>query len=404
VATAAEPASYAFSWAQSKRASLVVAAYGGVDTTQPLDAWSVATGTTASAVAAAVTTTGTGDRLVALYGTAAGTVAGGPTTMAQEANVTSGTAAGSAGFDQTLPAAGATGTRTLTLTAAAASVSHLVALRPQADVERYGFSGDGDSADLTLTAAGAVTERSLALPGGVLLTKRVSADVWSYPNVHGDVAATGDGSGTRTGGTLAYDPDGNALAGLPDDSAGGFDDGWLGRHQRGLEHAPGLLPVIEMGARPYVPALGRFLAVDPVEGGSCNQYEYSCGDPIDHLDLDGQDYWLTMSASSARELGEALVSGASAAEVAEILPVGGPVSEVAAAALAAVGDLYGHALIHAANLAETMKRRSHNPRARAVVRLHILTIKVKTRWFKVDTHVPSGLVVPIPGLRNRGPR
>jgi len=42
-----------------------------------------------------------------------------------------------------------------------------------------------------------------------------------------------------------------------------------------------------MGARPYDPALGRFLAVDPVDGGSLNNYDYAGQDPINGYDLDG---------------------------------------------------------------------------------------------------------------------
>ncbi|CAN5813671.1 hypothetical protein BH23ACT12_BH23ACT12_02670 [soil metagenome] len=155
---------------------------------------------------------------------------------------------------------------------------------------RYGFSGTGDSATFTMNSLGVVQERIVPLVGGVLLTKRTAGDVWSYPNIHGDVMATADGLGNKTGATFTYDPFGQTLAGIPDNAQGNFDYGWLGRHQRGLEHASGIA-TIEMGARQYVPKLGRFLQVDPVEGGSCNDYDYVCGDPVNKFDLDGQICW-----------------------------------------------------------------------------------------------------------------
>ena len=77
-----------------------------------------------------------------------------------------------------------------------------------------------------------------------------------------------------------------ALGGIADNSAGNFDYGWLGSDQRPIEHA-GSLATIEMGARQYVPSIGRFLQVDPVEGGSCNGYDYACGDPVNGFDLSG---------------------------------------------------------------------------------------------------------------------
>lgn len=161
-------------------------------------------------------------------------------------------------------------------------------------VATYGFAGPGDSpalVDAGVAGVG-VYSRFVGLLGGASLTKGLLGvdDVWSYPNVHGDTMATATALGLVSA-TSSYDPFGNPLGAQPDNAPGNFDYGWLGQHQRPLEHEAGIA-TIEMGARQYVPALGRFLEVDPIEGGlDTNDYAY-VKDPINEFDLDGEGFCL----------------------------------------------------------------------------------------------------------------
>jgi len=172
---------------------------------------------------------------------------------------------------------------------------------------RYGFTGTGDGASFVTDGLSGVVERQFSLLGGVLLTKRATDDVtrpfkndvWSYPNIHGDVVAIAK-EGAKVGPTMGYDPFGVAIGGVPDNSDANYGYGWLGQHQRPLEHVGGVA-TIEMGARQYVPSLGRFLEVDPVEGGCANDYTYVHGDPINTFDLTGE----LQSCNNAQSAGPA---------------------------------------------------------------------------------------------------
>ena len=121
------------------------------------------------------------------------------------------------------------------------------------------------------------------------MVTRQSATVsaWAYPNIHGDITYTIDQTGAKAGPFL-YDPYGQPLSGVANTGPGDMDGGWLGQHQRPTEHQPELKPTIEMGARPYRPDLGRFLRVDPIDGGATHSNYAYPGDPINQSDLDGK--------------------------------------------------------------------------------------------------------------------
>lgn len=123
---------------------------------------------------------------------------------------------------------------------------------------------------------------------------------WQLTDLHGDVVATiedGVSAPSRTSaydafGTLAFSSGSGLGSGAP-----GLTHGWLGGYGKHTPVSPGSF--VHMGARVYNPTSGRFLQVDPVEGGSANDYDYANQDPLNTLDLDGELAWFVVPAGLA---------------------------------------------------------------------------------------------------------
>ncbi|WP_144022737.1 ricin-type beta-trefoil lectin domain protein [Asanoa hainanensis] len=116
---------------------------------------------------------------------------------------------------------------------------------------------------------------------------------WQLSNLHGDLVVTV--VGTANGISSAHEATEYGDMRSPTDT-GNRRYGWLGAKQRAADTPAG---IVLMGVRLYNSATARFLSVDPVEGGSCNAYEYACGDPVNKEDLDGKKAkWLVRACQS----------------------------------------------------------------------------------------------------------
>lgn len=232
----------------------------GADTTTPIDVTATASTTTGSTSQTSPAVTTTGDarlvlRLDSLNAAVTSTPAAGDT---EEVDITAGTISQHAD-SQIYPTAGSVPATTSKVAFNTAAGHHTtLAITLTAATTRYTYTGPSDAASIVTDGIGTTIDKNIGLPGGVQYTQRTDGNRWSYPNIHGDIIASADTSGTKIGLTAIYDPDGNTTNALrPDVLTGDFDTSYLGQY--GKLQEPSANPylqgngIIQMGARLYHP-------------------------------------------------------------------------------------------------------------------------------------------------------
>lgn len=205
---AGDPTSVTFALGSTRTAAGGITIYNGINAASPVTTASTATSTsTMSQTAPSSTLTGTGIRWLNLAGLAS------PTTMTANAATfktrdinTGATGVTAFAAEETRPGswtASAAGTRAHTAAAAASGALISIGLNPAR--QRQGYTGSGDSSDVSYDQTLTVTERTISLPGGVLVDWRSASDIrWSHPNLHGDIVAEANNSGVKQGATRRF--------------------------------------------------------------------------------------------------------------------------------------------------------------------------------------------------------
>jgi RHS repeat-associated protein len=163
------------------------------------------------------------------------------------------------------------------------------------------YAGPGNTPTWTENTSGETTRNIPGINGSLAATQSNSeTPVLQLTNLHGDIIATAYLSETATG--LASTAD-TTEYGVPTTSLPPKYS-WLGALQIPTELPSG---VVAMGARSYIPQLGRFLQTDPLPGGADNTYTYTNGDPINESDPTGDatqpPAWLTETSQQVADEG-----------------------------------------------------------------------------------------------------
>jgi RHS repeat-associated protein len=167
------------------------------------------------------------------------------------------------------------------------------------------YAGPGNAPAWTITSTGSWTRNIPGINGGLgAIQANGGTPTLQLANLHGDIIATASMSETESKLIPANE---TTEYGVPRTTITASYS-WLGSDQVPTELPTG---IIGMGARAYIPQLGRFEQADPQPGGSANAYAYTDGDPVNEADPGGEytstiayDYEATESGSAAAGLSQ----------------------------------------------------------------------------------------------------
>ncbi|MCX6421668.1 MAG: hypothetical protein NT180_04790 [Actinobacteria bacterium] len=149
---------------------------------------------------------------------------------------------------------------------------------------------------MTGNVATSVASAFFDLPGGAQVAIPAGAKaVMTLSDVEGaslftvPLASLGAGAASdlvsAVGPAPRFGPYGEALV-VPTFTTATPHYGW--QNSSGMDTLAGSSSITLMGVRPYLPALGEFLAKDPDFNSGMNLYSYTSGDPINRQDLSGE--------------------------------------------------------------------------------------------------------------------
>ena len=295
-ATGTDPGSWAFTATGATHTTVSLSSYRNPNPTGVVATSATAVTTAASShPVPAVTTTSDAAHVVHVTGLVGAVNPNAPGGTTQRARVNAD--ASLLVTDRYQNRAGTPSAVSVTSDLAISTASITIALIPLTTVARYGYSGHTDSHQWVRNSAATIVETLVGLPGNTThVIRATGGNLYSHANQHGDTVTITAASGARTwtgysgpyGETASSDQASNT-------ATTGTSLGWHGQQQRLTDRN-----LVHMGARPYLPSHGRFLSVDPLEGGCANDYTYVSGDPVNSDDLVGRGCpeWLDNLADS----------------------------------------------------------------------------------------------------------